>query len=97
MASVAIVLNTTYKLANSEYAVAIRVTHERKQKYHALTKLVVDQTLPFKCSVEHWKPAEDNGLGKFRKTFLPYKECNAVLKTKLAERFLIPTFVMLPL
>lgn len=72
MASVAIVLNTTYKLANGEYAVALRVTHERKQKYYSLNTLVTDQSLPFKCIIEQWIPAgaEDGGLGKFRKTTL---------------------------
>ncbi|MFA6247609.1 MAG: site-specific integrase [Mucilaginibacter sp.] len=91
MATVAIVLNTTYKLGNSEYAVALRVTHERKQKYHAINKLVVDQSLSFKCTTQQWKAAqaEDNGLGRFRKTFSTYKECNAILITKLAEAQLI--------
>ncbi|WP_345104515.1 hypothetical protein [Mucilaginibacter panaciglaebae] len=87
MATVAIVLNTTYRLLNNEYAVSLRVTHERKQKYYSINTLIVDQSISFKCSIEHWRPAEaeDNGLGKFRKSFIAYKECNIVLKAKLSE------------
>ena len=47
MATVAIVLNTTYKLANSEYAVALRVIHERKTKYYSISTLVTNQGLSF--------------------------------------------------
>ncbi|PJJ83640.1 hypothetical protein CLV57_0626 [Mucilaginibacter auburnensis] len=40
--------------------------------------------MKLRCKVEDWKPAEleDNGLGKFRKTF---KECNTILEAKLTE------------
>jgi len=87
MATVAIVLNTTYKLANSQYAVALRVTHERKPKYYSISSLVANQNYHFHCTIDHWKPAEleDNGLGRFRKSFIYYKECNEILKTKLSE------------
>jgi len=92
MASVAIVLNTTYKLSNGEYAVALRVTHERKQKYYAISTLIINSSLPFKCSTNDWiaASAEDNGLGRFRKSFENYKECNEVLRQKLhdAQRIL---------
>lgn len=87
MATVAVVLKTTKKLSNNEYAVAIRATHDRQSRYYPLSTLVTNQTLPWRCRIEDWKPAEleDNGLGRFRKTFLPYKECNEVLKAKLNE------------
>jgi len=87
MATAAILLNTTYKLANSEYAIALRVIHERKTKYYSISTLVTNQNRCFKCSVENWKAAEveDNGLGKLRKNFLAYKECNTVLESKLSE------------
>ncbi len=87
MATTAIVLNTTYKLPNGEYSVALRVTHERKPKHYSISSLIVDNSLAFKCSTEHWKiaNAEDNGLGKFRKSFKQYKQCNAILEAKLKE------------
>jgi len=87
MATVAIVLKTTKKLTKNEYAVALRVTHERQSQYFTLSALVANQSLPWRCSLDNWKPAEaeDNGLGKFRKTFIFYKECNEVLKAKLNE------------
>ncbi|GAB3915364.1 site-specific integrase [Mucilaginibacter boryungensis] len=93
MATVAVVLKTTKKLSNNEYAVAIRATHERQSRYYPLSTLVTNQSLPWRCTTADWKPAEaeDNGLGKFRKTFLPYKECNSILKTKLTEAQLILT------
>src|SRR5438874_11017869 len=87
MATVAIVLNTTKKLANDQYSIALRVTHQREKKYYAINSLIVNQTLNFRSSVQHWKPAEaeDNGLGKFRKQFKPYKEYNSILEAKLME------------
>jgi integrase len=87
MATLATVLNTTKKLSNAEYAVAIRVTHERQSKYISISKLVLNQALNFRCIPEHWKSAatEDNGLGKFRKSHPNYKECNSILEGKLVE------------
>lgn len=87
MATVAVVLKTTKKLSNNEYAVAIRATHERQSRYYPLSTLLTNQSLPWRCAIEDWRPAEleDNGFGRFRKTFLPYKECNDILKTKLTE------------
>ncbi len=87
MASLAIVLNTTYKLLNGQYAVALRVTHQRKQKYYAISTLVTDNFSTFKCSPKDWiaAGAEDNGLGKFRKSFPSYKECNEILRQKLND------------
>jgi len=87
MATVAIVLKTTKKLTNDEYAVAIRATHERQSRYFTLSTLVTNQSLPWRCKLEEWKPAEieDNGLGKFRKTHQSFKECNMILETKLVE------------
>jgi integrase/recombinase XerD len=87
MATVAIVLKTTKKLLNNEYAVAIRVTHEREPRYITISTLVTNQSLKFRCRPEDWKPAEseDNGLGKFRRSFPTYKECNSILESKLDE------------
>lgn len=87
MATVAIVLNTTKKLANDQYSIAIRVTHQREKKYYAINSLIVNQTLNFRSSIQDWKPAEaeDNGFGKLRKQFKPYKEYNSILETKLLE------------
>jgi len=87
MATVAVVLKTTKKLSNNEYAVAIRATHERQSRYYPLSTLVTNQSLPWRCALDDWKPAEqeDNGLGRFRKTFPAYKECNEVLQIKLTE------------
>lgn len=77
MATVAIVLKTTKKLLNDEYAVALRVTHERQSRFFALSMLVTNQSLKWRCKKEEWKSANviDNGLGKFKKTF---KECNSI-------------------
>jgi len=87
MATVAIVLKTTKKLTNNEYAVAIRATHERQSRYYPFSTLVTNQSLPWRCRIEDWKNAEveDNGLGRFRKSFAFFKECNEVLKVKLDE------------
>jgi len=87
MAKTAIVLNTTYKLANNYYTVALRVTHERKPKYFSIETLVTNQTLKFRCTINEWKAAEleDNGLGKFKKNFPNYKACNEILEAKLIE------------
>lgn len=87
MATLAIVLNTTYKVANGKYAVALRVTHERKPKYFAINTLLTNRNLSFQCTPEYWKPAEaeDNGFGRFRKTFNDFKEYNIILETKLKE------------
>ncbi|WP_256014236.1 site-specific integrase [Desertivirga xinjiangensis] len=85
MASVAIVLKTKQKLSNNEFAVALRVTHERVSKYYTLSSLVSDLTLKFKASVEQWRPAqaEDNGLGRFLKAVPQFKELNEILSQKL--------------
>ncbi|RZM24755.1 MAG: hypothetical protein EOO88_21740 [Pedobacter sp.] len=87
MATVATVLKTTKKLSNNEYAVAIRVTHERLSKYIAISTLVTNQSLKWRCSTDTWKAAteEDNGLGKFRKAHPSYKDCNSILEIKLKE------------
>ncbi|MDT3403612.1 site-specific integrase [Mucilaginibacter terrae] len=87
MATIAIVLKTTKKLLNGEYAVALRITHDRQSRYFVISTLLTDQTLKLRCKPEEWKPAEaeDNGLGRFRKTFKGFKECNGLLETKLAE------------
>lgn len=93
MATVAVVLNTTKKLSNEEYSVAIRVTHQRDKRYHAISTLISNQNLSFRCNKEHWRPAvlEDNGLGRFRKSVSDYKELNSVLETKLKEAQVILT------
>lgn len=87
MATIAIVLKTTQKLKNNQYAIAIRVTHERQSRYYSISTLVTNQSLQWCCKKEDWKQAEkeDNGLGRFRKTFSTYKECNEFLKIKLYE------------
>ncbi|MEN0054469.1 MAG: site-specific integrase [Mucilaginibacter sp.] len=87
MATVSVVLNTTKKLTNDEYSIAIRVTNNREKKYYSLSTLVTNQSLHFRCTLSNWKPAEaeDNGLGKFRKSHPNYKECNSVLEGKLVE------------
>lgn len=85
MATIAIVLNTTYKLDNSEYSVALRVTHDRKPRYFSINSLLTNNSAAFKCTKQHWRPAEkeDNGLGRFRKSVENYKELNQVLEDKL--------------
>ncbi|HTK20169.1 MAG TPA: site-specific integrase [Mucilaginibacter sp.] len=87
MASIAVVLNTTKKLSNDEYTVSLRITHDRQSQYFAFSNLLVNHTIKWRCRKEDWKPAEteDNGLGKFRRSFGPYKECNAILEAKLQE------------
>jgi integrase/recombinase XerD len=87
MATVAIVLNTTKKLTNEQYSIALRVTHKREKKYYAINSLITNQNLKFRCTIYEWKPAEaeDNGLGKFRKQFKAFKEYNSILETKLTE------------
>jgi len=87
MATVAVVLKTKQKLTNDEYAVALRVTHERQSRYYVMSTLFTNKSLHFRCKIDDWKPAdlEDNGLGRFRKSFKAYKECNFILETKLAE------------
>ena len=87
MATVAIIINTSKKLTNAEYPICLRVTHEYKRQYFAINALLTNQNLRFRCTLADWKPAEaeDNGLGKFRRTFSTYKECNAILETKLQE------------
>src|SRR6201996_1920949 len=74
MATVAIVLNTTKKLTNDEYSVAIRVTHNRDKRYHSISGLITNQNLKFRCSPQNWRHAEqeDNGLGRFRKSVEGY-------------------------
>ncbi len=85
MASVAVVLKTTKKLSNNEYAVALRVTHERTSRYFTFTGLVSDPTLKFRATLDQWRPAtaEDSGLGRFLKTVPNYKELNLILSQKL--------------
>lgn len=87
MATIAIVLKTTQKLSNDEYPIALRVTHDRKSKYFALSQLVTNQSQQFRCKLNDWKPAdaEDNGLGKFRKSVEGYKNLNEVLKGRLQK------------
>jgi len=41
MATVAIVLNTTKKLTNEQYSIALRVTHKREKKYFAINSLTL--------------------------------------------------------
>jgi len=85
MATLAIVLNTTYKLDNNEYSVALRITHDRKSKYFSIASLISNNNLSFQCRKEYWRPAEkeDNGLGRFRKSVDGYKQLNEVLEAKL--------------
>lgn len=87
MATIAIVLKTKQKLSNNEYAVALRVTHERQSRFFTISALVTNQSLKWRCTLTDWKPAEaeDNGLGRFRKSFSAFKECNAILEIKLKE------------
>lgn len=87
MASIAVVLNTTKKLSNDQYAIALRVTHERHSKYFAFSTLVTNQSIKWRSNAEDWKPAsdEDNGFGKLKKSFKNYKEYNSILETKLSE------------
>jgi integrase len=87
MATVAIVLNNTKRLTNNEHPVALRLTHHYKRKYISINTLLTDQSLKFRCTEKNWRAPqpEDNGLGKFLKTFSAYKECNAILESKLKE------------
>ncbi len=87
MVNVAVVFNTTKKLINNEHPVSLRVTHQYKRKYYALNTLLTDQSYKFRCTPDQWKAAEaeDSGLGKFRKGFSTYKECNTILEAKLLE------------
>jgi len=87
MATIAIVLKTKQKLSNNEYAVALRVTHERQSRFFTISALVTNQSLKWRCTLADWKPAEaeDNGLGRFRRSFPFFKECNALLEVKLQE------------
>jgi hypothetical protein len=50
MATVAVVLKTTKKLSNNEYAVAIRATHDRQSRYYPLSTLVTNQSLPWQTN-----------------------------------------------
>lgn len=87
MAYIAIVLNTTYKLDNNEFSVALRITHERKSKYYSISSLITNKSLSFQGTKDQWRPAEkeDNGLGRFRKSVTGYKELNEVLTAKLKQ------------
>lgn len=87
MASLAVVLNTTKKLSNDEYAVALRITHNRQTKYYTISTLLTLNTHKLRCKAIDWRSAqpEDNGLGRFRKTFADYKECNELLSVKLND------------
>jgi integrase/recombinase XerD len=66
MATVAVVLKTKQKLSNDEYAVTLRVTHERQSRFYAFSMLVTNQTFKWRCAAKDWKQAEaeDNGLGR---------------------------------
>jgi integrase len=87
MATVAIVLKTKQKLSNNQYAVALRVTHNRISRYISINSLLIDQTNKFRCTVDEWKPAalEDDGLGKFLKSIPNYKHLNFILQEKLTS------------
>ncbi|POY37147.1 hypothetical protein C3K47_08805 [Solitalea longa] len=87
MAKAAIVLKTKQKLSNGEYSVALRVSQNKERKYYSITSLVENQSIPFKCLPEQWSEAtqEDNGLGKFRRSFKFYKELNPILEKRLSE------------
>ncbi|MGN6396566.1 MAG: tyrosine-type recombinase/integrase [Mucilaginibacter sp.] len=91
MATVAVVLNTTKRLSNNEFSVSLRITHQRDRKYYSISTLIVNQSLKFRCNIIDWLPpeAEDNGFGKFRKTYPEYKRCNEILKSKLDEALAI--------
>jgi integrase/recombinase XerD len=85
MATISIVLKTTHKLSNDEFAVALRITHERQSKYFGISSLIVNQSLKFRCRKDQWVPSskEGNGCGRFRRNFDNYTECNDILKNKL--------------
>jgi len=85
MATLAIGLNTTYKLDNNEHSVALRITQDRKPKYFSIGSLISNNSLSFQCRKENWRSAdkEDNGLGRFRKSIDRYKELNEILEAKL--------------
>jgi integrase/recombinase XerD len=87
MATVAIVLNTTKKLSNGDFTVSLRVSQNKTKKYYSINTLLNDQSMRFYCSSENWIPAkaEDNGLGKFKRTFKAFKEYNVILEKKLSE------------
>ena len=87
MATIAIVLNTSKKLLNGEYSVALRVTHMRTSKYFAINKLLTNQSLKFQATIAQWIPPtqEDNGLGKFKRCVYNYKTLNSLLALKLEE------------
>lgn len=86
MATLAIVLKTSKQLSNNEFSVALRITHNRVRKYFNLNSLIVDKSLPFRCQVKDWKPAElgDNGFGRFNTTVPNYKILNQKISEKLA-------------
>ena len=85
MATVAIILNTAKKLTNQEHPVCLRITHDYKRQYFSINTLLTDQSTRYRCAIHDWKAAEaeDQGLGKFRKSFPNFKECNEVLELKL--------------
>ncbi|UKJ07800.1 site-specific integrase [Solitalea lacus] len=87
MATVAIVLHTSKGLVNNFYPICLRVTQGSQRKYFAITSLLTNRGLDFKAKQEEWKPAEkeDEGLGRFKRSFKTYKEYNAILKEKLSE------------
>lgn len=87
MATIAIVLNTTKKLSNGEYSVSLRVSHFKSTKYYAIGRLLNNQSLRFQTSIDNWIPAraEDNGLGKFKRTVKEFKQLNGILEKKLDE------------
>lgn len=85
MATIAIVLKTKQPLANDEFAVALRVTHGKTAKYYNISTLYLNDEYQFRCKKEDWISAsvEDNGLGRFKKTVVNFKQLNQILDDKL--------------
>ena len=63
MATIAVVLNTTKKLTNNQYAIALRVTHERQSKYYAFSTLVGEF-----ADIDHLIPAQTDHLFRAKLT-----------------------------
>lgn len=85
MATIAIVLKTKQPLANDEFAVALRVTHGKTAKYYNISTLYLNDEYQFRCKKEDWISAsvEDNGLCRFKKSVINFKQLNQILKNKL--------------
>ena len=49
IASLAVVLNTAKKLANDEYSIALRATHNRPSQYFAFSTLLTNQLFKWRC------------------------------------------------